>query len=106
MADSVAEFFDSLESRIDSSKTAGMNAIFQFHISGDNGGDWQVKLLNGVPSVVPGVAEDPSIVISASDADWLSIVNGSLSGQAAFLTGRLKVQGDMSLAMKLQSLLG
>ncbi|MCL4692852.1 MAG: SCP2 sterol-binding domain-containing protein, partial [Candidatus Hydrogenedentes bacterium] len=47
--------------------------------------------------------ENPSITLTASDEDWMKIVSGQLSGQTAFLTGKLKIKGDVSLAMKLQS---
>jgi putative sterol carrier protein len=53
--------------------------------------------------VVQGTTENPSITLTASDEDWLKIVSGQLNGQTAFLTGKLKIKGDISLAMKLQS---
>ncbi|MCC6699377.1 MAG: SCP2 sterol-binding domain-containing protein [Candidatus Hydrogenedentes bacterium] len=103
MADTVAGFFSELQSKVDPAKIAGMNATYQFAISGDGGGDWHVKIADGAAQVVAGVAESPSITLTASAEDWLKIVSGQLSGQTAFLTGKLKIKGDMSLAMKLQS---
>lgn len=106
MADSVKDYFASLEERIDTRQTAGMNATYQFNITGDEGGEWYVKLSNGQPTVAEGASPDPSITMTASAADWMDIVGGKLNGQTAFLTGKLKIQGDMALAMKLQSLVG
>ncbi len=103
MAGEVAAFFSELESKVDSSKIAGMNAIYQFDISGDNGGQWNVVIADGNATVSEGTHETPNITISASDENWMKIVAGELNGQTAFLTGKLKVKGDMSLAMKLQS---
>lgn len=105
MADTVEGFFSTLEERIDKSKTAGMNATFQFNVTGDGGGQWYVSLENGSPVVGQGVFESPNITITAGSTDWLNIVNGKMSGQSAFLTGRLQVHGDMGLAMKLPSIL-
>mgnify|MGYP002712452209 CR=1 FL=1 len=104
MAESVGQFFTELPSKIDASKTAGMSSIYQFDISGDNGGQWYVNLNDGKVDVVNGTAEAPSITLSTTDENWLKIVSGQLSGQTAFLTGKLKIKGDMSLAMKLQSI--
>ncbi len=103
MAQSIGEFFAGLESQVDSSKIAGMNAVYQFDISGDGGGQWNVALADGNATVAEGTHESPSITISASDENWSKIVAGELNGQTAFLTGKLKIKGDMSLAMKLQS---
>lgn len=100
----VAEFFSSIESKADTSKITGMTAIFQFNITGDGGGEWYVKIANSQVNVTEGKAENPSIVLTASITDWMDIVAGKLNGQTAFLTGRLKIQGDMTLAMKLESL--
>lgn len=105
MAD-CATFFSELGGKINPDKIAGMNATYQFNITGDGGGDWAVKLNDGSAEVVEGTVDDPSITLTATDEDWLKIVDGSLSGQTAFLTGKLKIKGDMSLAMKLQNLLG
>jgi len=106
MADTVAGFFTALPQHIDPKRTAGINATYQFNIEGDGGGDWYVELVDGAPTVAEGAAENPNITLSASTQDWLDIVNGKLSGQSAFLTGRLKLKGDVALAMKLQSIMG
>jgi len=102
----VANFFNELPNRINKDKIAGMNATYQFDITGDNGGKWAVKLQDGTAEVTEGEVEDSNITITATDEDWMKIVKGELAGQTAFLTGKLKIKGDMSLAMKLQNLLG
>ena len=102
MADTVEGFFAELSSNFDSDKATGITATFQFDISGDNGGQWHVKVADGKAEVAKGEAENPDLTMSATDESWEKIVSGELSGQTAFLTGRLKIRGDMSLAMKLQ----
>ena len=104
MADTVQEFFSGLSESVDASKTAGMNATFQFDITGDGGGQFYAKIADGSVDIGEGVAEDPTITLTAADSDWLDLVNGKINGQTAFLTGKLKIQGDMTLAMKLESL--
>lgn len=102
----VADFFTQLPNKIDPAKIAGMNATYQFIITGDNGGEWHVKLADGKAEVTPGKADSPNITLTVTDENWIAIVTGKMSGQTAFLTGKLKIQGDMSLAMKLQNILG
>lgn len=100
MADSVVAFFAELPQKVDASKTAGMNATFQFDIGA---GKWYAKIADGAVDIGEGQADNPTITLIATDQDWLDLVNGTINGQTAFLTGKLKIQGDMTLAMKLES---
>lgn len=106
MADTPAEFFQELPNHVDKEKLKGMNATYQWDISGDNGGKWYVDINDGDINVSEGESESPNITLTVDDQNWMDIVNGKLNGQMAFLTGKLKIQGDMTLAMKLQSLTG
>lgn len=104
MANTIQEFFDALPGKIDPARLTGMNATFQFVATGDNGGDWFVKIADGAAEIAQGKAENPTIVLTAAADNWLALMNGNMNGQMAFITGKLKIQGDMTLAMKLESL--
>ena len=104
MVDSIQGFFDGLQATIDPNKTAGMTAIFQFNATGDGGGEWFVQIEDGKTHILKGTAQNPTITMTAEAQDWLDMVNGDLSGQTAFLTGKLRIEGDVTLAMKLESL--
>ena len=99
----VASFFDNINEKVDKSKAEGMNAVYQFVITGDDGGEWWVKLAEGNVESGQGQTDNPSITLTMAAEDFTGLVNGDLNGQQAFLTGKLKIQGDMTLAMKLQS---
>jgi putative sterol carrier protein len=101
MADSVQEFFQNLESRADASKTAGMNNSYVFDI--DGAGQWTVRVDDGKVSVSEG-AEDADATISASQETFEKIVAGEQNATSAYMTGKLKIKGDMGAAMKLQKL--
>jgi putative sterol carrier protein len=104
MVTTIQEFFEALPSKADTSKLTGMIATFQFVATGDNGGEYYVKIADDKLEVFPGKADSPMIVLIASADNWVALMNGQLNGQTAFITGKLKVQGDMTLAMKLESL--
>ena len=104
MADTPEQFFSEMPTRVDKEKVKDINATYQWKLSGDNGGDWYAKFNNGDVDVQKGEAESPNVTIVTGAQDWLDIVNGKQNAQMAFLTGKLKIQGDMSLAMKLQNL--
>jgi putative sterol carrier protein len=89
----------------DPAKTAGINGTYQFHLTGEGGGSFYAAIANGAADVQEGQAPDAQATITLSTADFLDLVTGKLSPVAAFMSGRLKVGGDMGLVMKLQQLL-
>ena len=99
---SVQEFFDGLESRVDSSRTAGMNNTYAFDI--DGAGQWTVAVDDGRVSVTDGASADADATITSSAENFERIVAGELNPTSAYMTGKLKVKGDMGAAMKLQKL--
>jgi len=86
-------------------KVAGINAVYQFNVTGDDGGSWYVDV-TGDPTVSEGTKEGANCTITVASSDFVDIVEGRLNGQMAFMTGKLKITGDMGLAMKLQKILG
>src|SRR6266566_1665307 len=95
------EFFEGLESRIDPAKTAGMNNSYLFDIEG--AGRWKVDVQDGNVSVTEN-AEDADVTISTSEETFEKITSGEQNATSAYMTGKLKVKGDMGAAMKLQKL--
>ena len=95
------EFFESLDSRVDESKTAGMSNSFLFEIEGS--GSWKVDVRDGKVSVTEG-GDNADVVIATSEQTFEKIVSGEQNPTSAYMTGKLKVRGDMAAAMKLQKL--
>jgi hypothetical protein len=82
-----------------------INAIYQFNISGPGGGAWSVDCTHPGGLIAPGTAAAARCTVAAVDQDFLNIVNGKLNAQMAFMSGKLRIQGDMGLALKLQQIL-
>jgi putative sterol carrier protein len=97
----VKEFFDGLENRADASKIAGMTNSYLFDIEG--AGKWTVKVGDGNVNVTEG-GEDADAVITTSEETFEKIISGEQNPTSAYMTGKLKVKGDMGAAMKLQKL--
>jgi putative sterol carrier protein len=98
---SAKEFFDTVEGRIDRSKTAGMNNSYLFDI--DGAGKWKVDVQDGSVKVTEG-EHDADVTITTSEETFDNIVTGEQNATSAYMTGKLKVKGDMGAAMKLQKL--
>jgi putative sterol carrier protein len=95
------EFFEGLASRVDESKIAGMDNSYLFDIEGE--GQWLVAVHDGKLTVTEGGGDaDTTIQTSAETFDRIS--SGDQNPTTAYMTGKLKVKGDMGAAMKLQKL--
>ncbi len=95
------EFFDSLAGRADASKLAGMSNSYLFDIEGE--GQWLVTVADGAINVTEG-GGDADATIETSGETFDKIVAGEQNATTAYMTGKLKIKGDMGAAMKLQKL--
>jgi putative sterol carrier protein len=98
---STKEFFETLESRADASKTAGVNNSYLFDIEGE--GQWKVDVRDGSVSVSEGTGE-ADVTITTTGEHFDQIVAGEMNPTTAYMSGKLKIKGDMGAAMKLQKL--
>ena len=97
----VQEFFAVLPSKVDPAKTAGMNNSYVFDVAGV--GAWTVSVIDGAVSVAEG-EHDADCTIAASEETLMKIASGEANPTTAYMTGKLKIKGDMGAALKLQKL--
>ena len=100
----VKETFDQMASRFKAERAAGTNAVVQYDVNGDGGGTWHAVIKDGACTVASGPATNPSLTLQIAAQDWLDMTTGKQSGQMLFMSGKLKLKGDMGLAMKLGSM--
>ena len=86
-------------------KIAGMSAIYEFQINGPGGGVWTLDLTVPGGQVTCGSSGKATCTITMQDENFVKMVSGQLNAQMAFMTGKLKVAGNMGLALKLQNVL-
>ena len=98
---SVQEFFEGLTTRVTPDRIAGMNNTYVFDIEG--AGAWTVAIADGAIEVTEGAGEADA-TFSASEESFEKIVAGEQNPTTAYMTGKLKIKGDMGAAMKLQKL--
>ena len=79
-------------------KAVGIDAVLQFHLTGEEASDWIVTIKDGGCSVTQGVAENPD------SQDYKDVILGNINGMNAFMDGKLQLSGDLNLAMKLTSM--
>ena len=102
----VADIFKQMPQQFDASKAKNANFSIQFDLSGDNGGQWFAKIADGKCDTGEGTIEAPSATIRMDATDYVKMTSGELNPMAAFMTGKVKVEGDLNSVMQLQSLFG
>jgi putative sterol carrier protein len=95
------EFFETLPSRVTPDRIEGMNNTYVFDI--DGAGTWTVAIADGTITVTEG-AGDADCTFSATEETFEKIASGEQNATTAYMTGKLKIKGDMGAAMKLQKI--
>ncbi|HVS65986.1 MAG TPA: SCP2 sterol-binding domain-containing protein [Thermoanaerobaculia bacterium] len=96
--------FAQLPERLNPTAAQGLDAVIQFDLSGEGGGQYYAIIANGACEVNEGRHDSPTMTVSMAGSDFVDLIQSRLDGMSAFMSGRLRVSGDMGLAMKLQSL--
>jgi len=104
MADyTVEELVFNHEKAFKPDKAAGVEAVIQYHLKGEEGGDYVVTIENDECSVEKGTTEDPTMTLTADGVYFRDVLLGKEDGMKGFMEGKLQLAGDLNLAMKLTS---
>jgi putative sterol carrier protein len=101
--ESAREFFESLPGRVSLQGARALESSYRFDI--DGAGSWRVES-EGDRLVVTESGAPADCVIRANEKTFLRIVRGEQSPMGAYMTGKVKVEGDLGLALRLRDLLG
>jgi putative sterol carrier protein len=102
----VRDTFAAMPSRFRPERAQGLRAVIQYDITGPEGGTYHVDIADGRCGLHEGPAAAPQLTITMAAEDWLAMLAGKLNGQVAFMSGKLKHTGDMSLLMRLPGMFG
>ncbi|QRG65513.1 SCP2 sterol-binding domain-containing protein [Brevibacillus choshinensis] len=83
----------------------GFHAIYHFLLSGDDGGQYQVTFAGNHATYSKGTPDEAKCTLELSDANFIKLVEGTLNPTAAFMLGKLKINGDIGHSLKLQTIL-
>jgi acyl dehydratase/putative sterol carrier protein len=91
----VKAIFEKMPSIFNADAAKGVDATFQFNISGEGGGDWYAEVKGGACKVEAGVHSNPTTTIKMDAPDFVDMINGKLPAMQAFTSGKLKIGGDI-----------
>jgi putative sterol carrier protein len=97
-------FLEELPKAFQPDKAGSTNATIQFDLSGEQGGQYNLKIADGQVAPARGSAENPDLTLIAEASDCVRIFTGQMDPTAAFMSGKLKIKGNMGLALKLQTI--
>ncbi len=100
----VQEFFRVLPSKLDPDAAEDVDAVYQFDLSGPEGGQYVVQIRNRTCTVKEGTHPDPHVTLAMAGEDCIKVLKGQLSGPSIAMSGRLRISGDIGMAMQLKSL--
>ena len=101
--ESAQQFFDDLAARADPARARDLSASYRFDIAGQ--GSWHVDVENGAVTVTQS-SEPADCVIATDEQTFLAVVRNEQNPMGAFMTGKIRVEGDMGLALRLRDLVG
>jgi putative sterol carrier protein len=102
-AESAREFFAGLGERVDPERARRLGASYRFDI--DGAGSWRLEA-EGDRILVTESDAPADCVIRADERTFLRIVRGEQSPMGAYMRGKVKVQGDLGLALRLRDVFG
>jgi putative sterol carrier protein len=105
MAD-LNSIFGNLGQNFDASKAGDLDITIAFNLSGEGGGQWYAKIADGKIDSGKGEVDSPSATLSMDADDFAAMSKGDLNPMMAFMSGKIKVDGDLNAVMKFQSLVG
>ncbi len=103
LPNSIKEIMDGMPGAFQADKAAGANATIQFNFTGDEPGNYTVKVADGKCEVAEGTNDSPTVAINSPSDVWLKITRRELDGATAFMSGQFTFTGDMGVLMQMQN---
>lgn len=100
----VAAIFEDMSKTFKADAAAGVNVVFQFNISGAEGGDWHCVIKDNACTIETGVHTQPACTLKMADDDFLAMMEGTLPAMQAYTSGKLKIEGDIMKSQLLEKL--
>ncbi len=97
--ETIEEYINTLPERLKSDEVPGWNSVFHFEVSGDDSGEWTIKIANGKCTVTKGKIGTAKCTVKTSDKTYIALETGKLNPQQAFIMGKVTIS-DLGEMMK------
>jgi putative sterol carrier protein len=101
----ISELMEKMPSAFIPEKAQGVDAVIHFKFTGEEAGEWNAAIKDGKVDVAQGIPrKQPNMTLTADSNDYVKIITGEMDGMQAFMQGKIKLAGDLNLAMKLMQM--
>lgn len=100
----VTEIMKEIPNHFMPEKAKGISGVVQCKFSGEQASDWVITIKDQTCQVEQGKTDNPDLTIKADAEDGVNVLTGKLDAMRAYMLGKVKVFGDLSLGMKLTNL--
>lgn len=100
----ISDFMSRMGAAFVPDKAAGVDATIQLSLTGAAAEEWNVVIKDGQCKLAQGTIPAPKLTVTTNSGNFIKIFTGQLDGMQAFMQGKLKLTGDLNLAMKLLGL--
>ena len=99
------QIFQGMQEAFVPAKAAGVNSALQYDIDTEDGvKTYSVQIADGACKTAEGAATDPRLTLKLNLVDFVRLIFGQADGTQLFMTGKMKLQGDMMFAMQMQGM--
>lgn len=101
----IAELMEKMPGAFIPEKAQGVDAVVHFKFTGAEPGEWNAVIKDGKVEVAQGIPHfKPTMTLTADSSDFVKIITGEMDGMQAFMQGKIKLAGDLNVAMKLMQM--
>lgn len=99
----IRELFTTMPQYAKAEAIQGVDKTIQFKLTGEEAGNYYLRVQNGEVEAHEGEADKADATIRSSSELWIKIATGKENGAVAFMMGKFKAEGDLSLLMSMQN---
>jgi NAD(P)-dependent dehydrogenase (short-subunit alcohol dehydrogenase family)/acyl dehydratase/putative sterol carrier protein len=101
---SASAIFEAMPNAFNAEAAKDVDVIFQYHIAGSGGGDWNCTIKDATCKINSGIHEKPTCTLKMADTDFVDMINGVLPAMQAYTSGKLKIEGDIMKSQLIEKL--
>lgn len=100
----IQEIIDGMPGSFQGDAAGDLEAVLQFNMTGEKNGEFYATITGGTCATTEGTSDAATTTFTVDGQDWLDLTSGKADGMSLFMQGKLSVEGDMGIAMRLQTL--